>query len=122
MINVLNTPPVVKFVDGKPHGEQAMGASLSLKQGQSVVLVSGQVNVKVSNTKFHSLTATTFVIVSFETSEEKLPDIRQVEPAFVGQSIESGGITLAQITDVQSGSKLLTLNLAPGVEVRQGIK
>jgi hypothetical protein len=133
--DLLPRPPVVQFVRPEPEaadkqkadqgkGGKSKGKTISLAQGQSVVLVSDDVAVKVSNTKFHSLVATTYVLVNFltrvsqegETQEQK--DAHHVEPALVGSAIACNGHTLAVVNDVQSRSKLLKLKLAAGVSVR----
>lgn len=98
----------------------AKGKTVELNQGETVLLRKGNVAVKVRNNKFHSLMATSYIMVVFDNGHTKADDddyeMHQVEPTFVGQFIESGGISLAQVADVQSGTKLLTLVLAEGVE------
>lgn len=122
MQNLPEPSPAVQFVRPLDGAAKAKGKSLSLAQGQSAVLVKNGVSVKVCNTKFHSLLRTTYVLVGFYSAPERQEGIHQVEPAFVGQSIESAGITFAQVASVQSATKVLKLTLAPGVEVRQDFK
>lgn len=120
-VRVPETEPVAAETDTKPK-------TISLKQGQSVVLVGGAVSVKVSNTKFHSLLKTSYVLVNFLTriqdgdskdEDEERQDAHHVEPALVGSAIACNGQTLAVVDEVQSGSKLLKLKLAAGVTVRK---
>lgn len=119
--------PVVQFVRlpaaGQTEAKPTSPKSISLKQGESVVLVGDGVSVKVANNKFHSLKSTTFVLVKFDArvaaaDEHEPQDAQQVEPALVGTSITCNGKTLALVSAVESKSKLLTIELADGVKVQ----
>ncbi|MFA7339649.1 MAG: hypothetical protein WC028_22905 [Candidatus Obscuribacterales bacterium] len=121
----LEQPPPVQFVrladELKATKLASPMQSITLKQGQSVVLVAEGVTVKVANNKFHSLKATTFVLVKFaarvDASEEE-QDVQQVEPALVGTAITCNGKTLALVSAIDSKSKLLTIDLAAGVHAQ----
>lgn len=121
----LEQPPPVQFVR-LPDELQALKLaspkqSITLEQGQSVVLVADGVTVKVANNKFHSLKATTFVLVKFaarvDASEEE-QDAQQVEPTVVGSAITCNGKTLALVSAIDSKSKQLTIDLVDGVHVQ----
>jgi sulfur transfer complex TusBCD TusB component (DsrH family) len=95
--------------------------SITLEQGQSVVLVADGVTVKVANNKFHSLKATTFVLVKFAArvdDAEQPQDAQQVEPTVVGSAITCNGKTLALVSAIDSKSKRLTIDLVDGVQVQ----
>ena len=95
--------------------------SITLEQGQSVVLVADGVTVKVANNKFHSLKATTFVLVKFAArvdDAEQPQDAQQVEPTVVGSAITCNGKTLALVSAIDSKSKQLTIDLVEGVHVQ----
>lgn len=95
--------------------------SITLEQGQSVVLVADGVTVKVANNKFHSLKATTFVLVKFAArvdDAEQPQDAQQVEPTVVGSAITCNGKTLALVSAIDSKSKQLTIDLVDGVHVQ----
>lgn len=95
--------------------------SITLEQGQSVVLVADGVTVKVANNKFHSLKATTFVLVKFAArvdDAEQPQDAQQVEPTVVGSAITCNGKTLALVSAIDSKSKRLTIDLVDGVHVQ----
>jgi len=125
----LSKSPKVQFIQ-LPQATRASNPeqSILLKQGQSVVLVKGGVSVKIANNKFHSLKATTYVLVRFGAQAES-PQVReeeqnvhQVGPALVGTTITCSGEALARITVVQSKSKLLTIVLMEGVKVVKDLK
>lgn len=120
----LEQPPPVQFVRIADALRAAMASpkqSITLAQGQSVVLVKDGVTVKVANNKFHSLKATTFVLVKFAArvnATEEEQEAQQVEPALVGTAITCNGKTLALVSAVDSKSKRLTIDLAAGVQVQ----
>lgn len=121
----LEQPPPVQFVR-LPDELQAVKLaspkqSITLEQGQSVVLVADGVTVKVANNKFHSLKATTFVLVKFASrvdNSEQPQDAQQVEPTVVGSAITCNGKTLALVSAIDSKSKRLTIDLVDGVHVQ----
>ena len=120
----LEQPPPVQFAR-LPAELQALMASpkqsITLEQGQSVVLVADGVTVKVANNKFHSLKATTFVLVKFAArvdDAEQPQDAQQVEPTVVGSAITCNGKTLALVSAIDSKSKQLTIDLVDGVHVQ----
>ena len=120
----LEQPPPVQFAR-LPAELQALMASpkqsITLEQGQSVVLVADGVTVKVANNKFHSLKATTFVLVKFAArvdDAEQPQDAQQVEPTVVGSAITCNGKTLALVSAIDSKSKQLTIDLVEGVHVQ----
>ena len=121
----LEQPPPVQFVR-LPDELQALKLaspkqSITLEQGQSVVLVADGVTVKVANNKFHSLKATTFVLVKFAArvdDAEQPQDAQQVEPTVVGSAITCNGKTLALVSAIDSKSKRLTIDLVDGVHVQ----
>jgi sulfur transfer complex TusBCD TusB component (DsrH family) len=121
----LEQPPPVQFVR-LPDELQAVKLaspkqSITLEQGQSVVLVADGVTVKVANNKFHSLKATTFVLVKFAArvdDAEQPQDAQQVEPTVVGSAITCNGKTLALVSAIDSKSKRLTIDLVDGVHVQ----
>ncbi len=121
----LEQPPPVQFVR-LPDELQAVKLaspkqSITLEQGQSVVLVADGVTVKVANNKFHSLKATTFVLVKFAArvdDAEQPQDAQQVEPTVVGSAITCNGKTLALVSAIDSKSKQLTIDLVDGVHVQ----
>jgi len=120
----LEQPPPVQFAR-LPDELQALMASpkqsITLEQGQSVVLVADGVTVKVANNKFHSLKATTFVLVKFAArvdDAEQPQDAQQVEPTVVGSAITCNGKTLALVSAIDSKSKQLTIDLVDGVHVQ----
>jgi sulfur transfer complex TusBCD TusB component (DsrH family) len=121
----LEQPPPVQFVR-LPNELQAVKLaspkqSITLEQGQSVVLVADGVTVKVANNKFHSLKATTFVLVKFAArvdDAEQPQDAQQVEPTVVGSAITCNGKTLALVSAIDSKSKQLTIDLVDGVHVQ----
>ncbi len=120
----LEQPPPVQFAR-LPDELQALMASpkqsITLEQGQSVVLVADGVTVKVANNKFHSLKATTFVLVKFAArvdDAEQPQDAQQVEPTVVGSAITCNGKTLALVSAIDSKSKRLTIDLVDGVHVQ----
>ena len=121
----LEQPPPVQFVR-LPDELQALKLaspkqSITLEQGQSVVLVADGVTVKVANNKFHSLKATTFVLVKFAArvdDAEQPQDAQQVEPTVVGSAITCNGKTLALVSAIDSKSKQLTIDLVDGVHVQ----
>jgi hypothetical protein len=121
----LEQPPPVQFVR-LPDELQAVKLaspkqSITLEQGQSVVLVADGVTVKVANNKFHSLKATTFVLVKFAArvdDAEQPQDAQQVEPTVVGSAITCNGKTLALVSAIDSKSKQLTIDLVEGVHVQ----
>ena len=127
----LEQPPPVQFVRIADSLRAAMASpkqSITLDQGQSVVLVADGVAVKVANNKFHSLKATTFVLVKFAArvnadkalhdGEPEEQQAQQVEPALVGTAITCNGKTLALVSAIDSKSKRLTIDLADGVQVQ----
>ena len=119
----LGQSPLVQFVRLPDVKLSKPQKSISLMQGQSVTLVGDGITIKVANNKFHSLKATTFVMVKFgmvDAADEQ-QDTHQVEPALVGTSITCNGKTLAVVTKVESKSKLLTIDLADGVQVQNDI-
>ncbi|CAN5159992.1 hypothetical protein BH11CYA1_BH11CYA1_07850 [soil metagenome] len=119
----LGQAPLVQFVRLPEVTPTKPQKSITLKQGQSVTLIGDGVTIKVANNKFHSLKATTFVLVKFDmvdTADEQ-QDTHQVEPAQVGTSITCNGKTLGVVTKVESKSKLLTIDLADGVQVQNDI-
>ncbi len=121
----LEQPPPVQFAR-LPDALQALKLaspkqSITLEQGQSVVLVADGVTVKVANNKFHSLKATTFVLVKFAArvdDAEQPQDAQQVEPTVVGSAITCNGKTLALVSAIDSKSKRLTIDLVDGVHVQ----
>jgi hypothetical protein len=121
----LEQPPPVQFAR-LPDELQALKLaspkqSITLEQGQSVVLVADGVTVKVANNKFHSLKATTFVLVKFASrvdDAEQPQDAQQVEPTVVGSTITCNGKTLALVSAIDSKSKRLTIDLVDGVQVQ----
>lgn len=121
----LEQPPPVQFAR-LPAELQALKLaspkqSITLEQGQSVVLVADGVTVKVANNKFHSLKATTFVQVKFAArvdDAEQPQDAQQVEPTVVGSAITCNGKTLALVSAIDSKSKQLTIDLVDGVHVQ----
>lgn len=121
----LEQPPPVQFVR-LPDELQAVKLaspkqSITLEQGQSVVLVADGVTVKVANNKFHSLKATTFVLVKFAArvdDAEQPQDAQQVEPTVVGSAITCNGKTLALVSAIDSKSKRLTIDLVDSVHVQ----
>jgi hypothetical protein len=99
--------------------------SITLEQGQSVVLVADGVTVKVANKKFHSLKATTFLLVKFAArvdaareEQDVEQDTQQVEPTLVGSAITCNGKTMALVSAIDSKSKRLTIDLFDGVQVQ----
>lgn len=99
--------------------------SITLEQGQSVILAADGVTVKVANNKFHSLTKTTFVLVKFAArvdaatgEQEVAQEAQQVEPTLVGSAITCNGKTLAVVSAIDSKSKRLTIDLFDGVQVQ----
>ncbi len=121
----LEQPPPVQFVRLPEELRAAKLASpmrsITLEQGQSVVLVADGVTVKVANNKFHSLKATTFVLVKFAArvdDAEQPQDAQQVEPTVVGSAITCNGKTLALVSAIDSKSKRLTIDLVDGVHVQ----
>ena len=120
----LEQPPPVQFVRLPDELQAVKLASpkqgITLEQGQSVVLVADGVTVKVANNKFHSLKATTFVLVKFAArvdDAEQPQDAQQVEPTVVGSAITCNGKTLALVSAIDSKSKRLTIDLVDGVHV-----
>ncbi len=99
--------------------------SITLEQGQSVILVADGVTVKVANNKFHSLKKTTFVLVKFAArvdaataEQEVVQEAQQAEPTLVGSAITCNGKTLALVSAIDSKSKQLTIDLVDGVQVQ----
>jgi hypothetical protein len=99
--------------------------SITLEQGQSVVLVAAGVTVKVANKKFHSLKATTFLLVKFAAridaateEQDVVQEAQQVEPTLVGSAITCNGKTMALVSAIDSKSKRLTIDLFDGVQVQ----
>ena len=121
----LEQPPPVQFAR-LPDALHALKLaspkqSITLEQGQSVVLVADGVTVKVANNKFHSLKATTFVLVKFAArvdDAEQPQDAQQVEPTVVGSAITCNGKTLALVSAIVSKSKQLTIDVVEGVHVQ----
>lgn len=121
----LEQPPPVQFArlpaELKALKLASPKQSITLEQGQSVVLVADGVTVKVANNKFHSLKATTFVLVKFAArvdDAEQPQDAQQVEPTVVGSAITCNGKTLALVSAIDSKSKQLTIDLVEGVHVQ----